>query len=685
MNRTACVAAVSVAAAFLFAFPGGAAAQDAAHKLSAMDEFQIQTATDPQISPDGKKIVYVRRFADPMTDRRYSNLWIINSDGSDHRPLTTGNRSDASPRWSPEGTRIAYLSDADGKQQLYVRWMDSGQTARITNLEHGPEAIAWSPDGKMLSFSSLAEGKGPHLADLPKPPEGAKWAEPAAAYDRLVYRFNGAGYLKPGFMQVFVVPADGGAPRQVTNGNFPNGGNEFGPTRAAWTPDGKFLLVSANRHPESDHEYFDTEVYEFGVADGALRALTNRKGPDNNAAVSPNGKYIAYTGFDDRYQGHQTTKLYVMNRDGSGSHSISDKLDRDIQGPDWAPDSSGVYFLYNDQGDTKLGFGTPDGTTKKIADHVTSTTSAYGGGSFSVARNGSVAFTYGRPDNPGDIAVYANGNMRVLTSLNQELLQQKVPGRVEEIWYDSAKDKRKIQGWVILPPGFDPSKKYPLILEIHGGPFGDYGDRFDFEKQVWASMGYVVLYTNPRGSTSYGEEFANLIHHAYPGDDFADLNSGVDAVVAKGYIDTNNLYVTGGSGGGVLTCWTIEHSDRFRAAASLYPVINWYSFVLTSDIPFTAKYWFPGNPWDNTEQYMKRSLTDEVAKVKTPTLVMTGEQDFRTPISEAEQFYTALKLLNIETVLVRVPEEPHGIGRRPSHHIAKMLYVAGWFDQHKAK
>jgi dipeptidyl aminopeptidase/acylaminoacyl peptidase len=660
-------------------------AQDASRKLTAMDEFQLQLPTDPQISPDGKKIVYVRRFADPATDKRYSNLWIINADGTDHRPLTTGNRSDASPRWAPDGTRIAYLSDADGKQQLYIRWMDSGQTARITNLEQSPEAINWSPDGKMLSFSSLVLGKGPHLADLPAPPSGTKWADPPTAYDRLVYRFNGAGYLKPGYMQVFVVSADGGAPRQVSNGNFPNGGNEWGPNRAEWTPDGKYLIISANRHAESEHAYFDSEVYEFSVADGSLRALTNRKGPDNSPAVSPNGKWIAYTGFDDRMQGHQTTKLYLMNRDGSGPHSISDKLDRDIQNPQWAPDNSGVYFLYNDQGDTKIGFCSAEGNCKKVTDFVTSSTSAYGGGSFSVARTGLITMTYGRADNPGDVAILNNGTMKVLTALNEGLLAQKKPGHVEEIWYESSKDKRKIQGWIVHPPDFDATKKYPLILEIHGGPFGDYGGRFDFEKQVWASMGYVVLYTNPRGSTSYGEEFANLIHHAYPGDDYDDLNSGVDAVIAKGYTDTNNLFVTGGSGGGVLTCWTIEHTERFRAAAALYPVINWYSFVLTSDIPWVAQYWFPGNPWDNTDQYMQRSLTNLVAKVKTPTLVMTGEADFRTPISEAEQFYEALKLLNVDSVLVRVPEEPHGIGRRPSHHIAKMLYVAGWFDQHKSK
>jgi dipeptidyl aminopeptidase/acylaminoacyl peptidase len=685
MTFKARIAAAAWAAALSFASSPALRAQEAASRLTAVDEFQLQTATDPQISPDGKKIVYVRRFADPMTDKRYANLWTINTDGTDHRPLTTGNRSDVSPRWSPDGARIAYLSDADGKQQLYIRWMDTGQTARITNLDQAADAIAWSPDGKMLSFSSLVLGKGPHLADLPSPPSGAKWADPPTAYDRLVYRFNGTGYLKPGYMQIFVVNSEGGAPRQVTNGNFPNGGNEFGPSRASWTPDGKYLIVSVNRHPESDHEYQDDEVYEFSVADGSLRALTNRKGPDNSPAVSPDGKFIAYTGYDDRYQGHQTTKLYLMNRDGTGSHSLSDKLDRDIQDPQWAADSTGVYFRYDDQGDSKIGFCSLAGSCKKIADHLASTTGAGGSGTFSLSRTPMIALTYGRPDNPGDVAILNNGAMKVLTSINEELLAQKKPGHVEEIWFESSKDNRKIQAWIVHPPDFDPTKKYPLVLEIHGGPFADYGDRFDFEKQVLASRGYVVLYVNPRGSTSYGEEFSNLIHHAYPGDDFYDLNSGVDAVIAKGYIDTNNLFVTGGSGGGVLTCWTIEHTERFRAAASLYPVINWYSFALTSDIPFITKYWFPGLPWDNTDNYMQRSLTNLVSKVKTPTLVMTGEADYRTPISEAEQFYEALKLLNVDTVLVRVPEEPHGIGRRPSHHVAKMLYIAGWFEQHKSK
>lgn len=658
-------------------------AADLSHTLNAEDEFKLQSATDPQISPDGRHVVYVRGFADPMSDRRYTNLWIVSSDGSDQRPLTTGDHSANSPRWSPDGTRLAYISDADGKAQLYVRWMDSGQTARLTNLEEAPGDIEWSHDGKYLSFSAFVATQGLKLAQLPAPPAGAKWAEPPTVYDRLIYRFNGRGYLKDGFRQLFVVSSVGGAPRQITSDDFPNGGDPLVSNLAVWSPDDKDLIVSINRHPESDLEPFDTEVYEVSVAGGTLHALTHRKGPDDAPRVSPDGRWIAYSGFDDRYQGHQTTKLYVMARDGSGSHSLSDALDRDIDELRWAPDGSGLYVRYDDQGDTKLGFFSLRGTFRKIADHVASTTSAYGAGSFSVSRSGAIALTSGTPAAPGDIAVWSRGTLRTVTAVNEELFKQKTPGRLEEIWFESSKDKRRIEGWILYPPNFDPGKKYPLILEIHGGPFADYGDRFDFEKQVYAAQGYVVFYANPRGSTSYGEQFANLIHHAYPGDDFYDLDSGVDAVVAKGFIDTGNLYVTGGSGGGVLTCWMIEHTHRFRAAASLYPVINWYSFALTSDIPWIAKYWFPGNPWDYTGQYMTRSLTNLVPKVETPTLLMTGEADFRTPIEEAEQFYRALKLRNIDAALVRVPEEPHGISVRPSHHMAKMLYVLGWFEQHR--
>jgi acylaminoacyl-peptidase len=689
---------ILIALSLISLFPSGFAqekkedkSQEKSDRLTAMDVFSLQFAADPQISPDGKRIVYVRQFSDIMNDKRESNLWVISSDGGEDRGLTNGNYSDSSPRWSPDGTRIAYLSDRDGKPQIYVRWMDNGQTAQLTNLDSAPADIVWSPDGKLISFSAFVQSEPPKIANLPKAPEGAKWADPPKVYDRLVYRFNGRGYLKYGFMQRFVVSSEGGAPRQLTSGNLPYGGSEGvgGGSHAAWTPDGKCLLFSANLHPEYEYEPLNSEVYELSLADGTVKPLTMRKGPDSSPAISPDGKTIAYVGFDDRYQGHQTTHLYLMNRDGSNVRVATPQLDRDVQEPEWAADGSGVYFMYDDKGETKLAFYSLDGKVKDLAEHLGSGGSSYSGGaSFTVARNGTFTIPYDTTSDAGDIAVAARADTkpRVVTALNQQLFMQKKPGAVEDFWFDSSVDKRKVQGWIVKPPDFDPAKKYPLILEIHGGPFANYGDRFDTIKQVWAAKGFVVLYVNPRGSTSYGEDFANLIHHAYPGDDFFDLNSGVDAVIAKGYVDPDNLFVTGGSGGGVLTCWMIDRTTRFRAAASLYPVINWYSWALTSDLPsFGTLYWFSGPPWEKSDEYVKRSVLSYVDKVTTPTMLATGEDDFRTPISEAEQYYAALKLRKIETVLVRFPGEPHGMSSRPSHLAAKILYVSDWFDQHKKK
>ena len=467
-----------------------------------------------------------------------------------------------------------------------------------------------------------------------------------------------------------MIASDGGAPRQLTKGDFPHGGTLFRAATPVWTPDGKSLLISGLFRPDFEYDPLNTEVYEIAVADGSAKPLTHRRGPDDDPDISPDGAQIAYVGFDDRRQGHQTMGLYVMARDGGGPRLLTAKLDRDVQSPRWAPDGKRIYFLFDDQGDTKLAYTTLNGDVKQVASHIASGgSSSSAGASFSQAGNGNLAMTYGTPSDPGDIAagMPSDAAPRVLTSLNGEHLAQKKPSEVEEFWFESSLDRRRIQGWIVKPPSFDPGRKYPLILEIHGGPFANYGDRFDTIKQVWAARDYVVIYVNPRGSTSYGEQFANLIHHAYPGDDFHDLNSGVDAVIAKGHIDPNNLFVTGGSGGGVLTCWTIANTTRFRAAASLYPVINWYSWTLTSDLPaFSTLCWFPGMPWDHAEHYMKRSVISYVSKVKTPTLLMTGEEDWRTPIGEAEQFYSALKLLKVESVLVRVPEEAHGVSAGPA-------------------
>ncbi len=664
----------------LLAMP--AAAQQ---KLTPADIFQLEYAADPQISPDGQLIVYVRQWQDPMTDRRYSNLWLVKADGSDHRPLTTGKFVESQPRWAPDGKRIAYLSNKDGGPQVYVRWLDGGLTQPVTNTMSPPTAPTWSPDGNWIAFLSLVRKPALVVGQPLAAPPGATWAPPPKYTDKLVFRFDGVGEVPTGFVHVFVVPAEGGTARQLTSGDFNHGGMPYGGGSIAWTPDGTDVIIPARRGENPEWNSRESELFAVAVKDGALRRLTDRFGPDQSPAVSPDGRLIAYTGYDDRKQGYQNTLLYLMNRDGSGKRVLSSRIDNSVGSPVWAADGKGVYVQVDDRGNTKVNLIALDGTVRVVAKDLGSGTSAYSGGSFSVSKDGSIAFSWSTTGQPSEVAVVrpaptAAAAAKIVTAINADVLADRTIGQVEEIWWKSSKDSLPIEGWIIKPPGFDPSRKYPMILEIHGGPFANYGDRFDEEKQLMAAAGYVVLYTNPRGSTSYGEKFGNLIHHAYPGDDFFDLNSGVDAVVAKGYVDPDNLFVTGGSGGGVLTAWMISHTNRFKAALAFYPVINWESFSLTADMaPSSVNNWFPGFPWDNTENYAKRSLLSVVKNVKTPTLVMTGEEDFRTPMSESEQYYKALKMLGVESVLVRVPEEPHGIRRRPSHEASKITTLEGWF------
>jgi acylaminoacyl-peptidase len=650
------------------------------------DVFELQWAAQPQISPDGQRIVYQRQSMDVMTDKRRSQLWLVGPEAQDHRPLSSDPGDAFGPRWSPDGSRLLYVA-RDGEQtQLFVRFMDGGQVARVTHVPRSPNAAAWSPDGRMIAFTMLVPEKGETFAALPEKPEGAKWADPPKFIRRLVYREDGEGYVESGYTHLFVVPADGGSPRQLTAGEFDMGG------APVFTPDGKAILISGNRHPEAEYSPLDTEIYEVSLADGAIRALTDRRGPDRAPTISPDGRTIAYVGFDDRFQGYQVTRLFAMNRDGSGSRVVTGGFDRDVEAPVFGADGKGVFFATSDQGNGKVGFVTVGGAGEGKVDLLASDLGGgdlgrpYAGGSFSVSKTGRIAYTVSRPDVPADVAVAARGaSSRLVTRLDDSLFAGKRLGTAEEVRFESSFDHRKLQGWILKPPGFEAGKRYPMILEIHGGPFADYGDRFGAEPQLYAAAGYVVFYMNPRGSTSYGEEFGNLIHHDYPGRDYDDLMSGVDAVVAKGYVDAQQLYVTGGSGGGILTAWIVTKTDRFRAAVSAKAVINWASFVLTADeTSFFTKYWFPAPFWEKPEEYLRRSPLRFVGNVKTPTMMMTGEQDYRTPISEAEQFYTALRLRKVDTALVRVPGASHDIGVRPSQLIAKVSYILAWFEKHRS-
>lgn len=668
---------------FLLLVNGTALCAQPTEYFQYMDVFRLEFASDPQIAPDGRNVVYVRNFMDVQKDRRRSNLWIINVEGSDHRPLTSGDGKERAPRWSPDGKRLLYLSGADGVAQLMCRWMDTGNIACLAKLPAEPLGLAWAPDGRMIAYTMhVAETHEPFVK-LPTAPKGAEWAEPPRVIRSLNYRFDGKGYLKEGHVHLFVLPADGGAPRQLTSGAYDHVGIP------AWTPDGNALLVAANRHPQSGHDPVNTEIHEVLLEGGSIKALTTRKGPDNTPIVSPDGRRIAYTGFDDKQHGYRVTQLHIANRDGSMPRVLTDKLNRDVRNPVWSKNGE-IFFQYDDEGNTKVASVSPDGALRSVADCVGGTTldRPYAGGSFSVADDGTVAFTQTSTIQPAEVAVRSPKETasRQVTNLNASLLGQRKLATVEEFRYKSSHDGRMMHGWVVKPPNFDPKKKYPLILEIHGGPFANYGPRFAIQMQLFAAAGYVVLYTNPRGSTSYGEEFGNLIHHAYPGNDYDDLMSGVDAVLEQGYIDKDNLFVTGGSGGGVLTAWIIGKTGRFRAAVVGKPVINWYSFVLTADIyPFFNRYWFPGPPWEHLEHYMKRSPISLVGNITTPTMILTGEVDHRTPISESEQLYQALKLRKIDTALVRVPGASHDIAARPSHQIAQVAYILQWFETHRKK
>jgi len=646
-------------------------------KLKLIDVFQLEHAADPQVSPDGERVIYVRSFMDIMADRRRSNLWIVNVDGSDHRPLTTGNENHHSPRWSPDGDRLLYLSGEEHTAQVYCRWMDTGQTARLAQLPGPASGIAWSQDGSRIAFSMPISAPVEPFVKMPAKPRGAEWAESAKVITKVLYRIDGIGYLKDMYFHVFVLTADGGTPRQITSGNYHH-------RDPRWTPDGETLVFSANRHDDWEYEPRNSEVYSVDLSTREIVALTDRKGPDTAPAVSPDGAKIAYLGFDDHYQGYEVTHLYVMNRDGSGGRLVTGEFDRDVGNPVWSRDGSGLYFQYDDQGNTKLGFVTLHGDVEVLAADLggLSLGRPYAGGSFSVADDGTFAYTMSRSDHPADVAVGHRGaEVRRLTRLNDDLFDHKELGAVEEIRFESSFDGREIQGWIAKPPGFDALKKYPLILEIHGGPFANYGDRFAAEIQLYAAAGYVVLYINPRGSTSYGEEFGNLIHHNYPSQDYDDLMSGVDAVIARGYIDEGNLFVTGGSGGGVLSSWIVGMTDRFRAAVVAKPVINWTSFALTADFyPMFYRYWFPGPPWDHVEDYWRRSPLSLVGNVTTPTMLLAGEEDYRTPMSESEQYYQALKIRQVDTALVRIPGAGHGIAKRPSQLIAKVAHILKWFE-----
>ncbi len=495
-----------------------------------------EQVADPQISPDGSQIIYTRRFVDKLADRWESALWLVNADGSKNRFLLKGSNA----RWSPDGTRIAFTADGEPNgTQIFVRWMDAeGATSQVTRVGDPIGDVKWSPDGKSIGFSMFVPSRSELKIDMPAAPRGAKWTEAPKYIDRLHYRFDRRGFLTPGFRHLFVVSADGGTPRQVTTGPWSIGFTMEGPAANAgwdWTPDGRTMVFE--RRDTAAKTFRTGDIYVVDVNSGSLRKLTAQSGAWSGPAVSPDGRKVAFTGYAAARVSYRADDVYIANLDGSGLTKISGTMDRDPGNLVWAPDNSGVYFSVSDQGTSNVYFASANGGTRKITNgvHMLSLSST--------SRTGTAgAGVRSAPKSPGDVVRVdlRAGGFTQLTRVNEDLLARVKLGDVEEIWYTSSGGAR-VHGWIVKPPGFDASRKYPLLMEIHGGPHGMYNVGFNPMFQNFAANGYVVIYTNPRGSTGYGSSFGNAIENAYPSVDYDDLMAGVDAVVAKGFVDTTRM------------------------------------------------------------------------------------------------------------------------------------------------
>ncbi len=638
-----------------------------------------EQVSDPQLSPDGSQILYTRTWVNRLEDKWESALWIMSADGSRNRFLTKGSNA----RWAPDGSRIAYFADGDPKgTQLFVRWMDAeGATSQVTRVVETPSDLRWSPDGKWLSFAMLVRQSTPWTISMPTAPTGANWTAAPRIVDRLHYRQDRRGYMEDGYLHLFIVAVDGGTPRQLTSGEWNVGARFDGLASGVgydWTPDAKTIVVDGFKDPQADRNYRSSHLYVVDLAGGAVRQLTSRPGVWNTPAISPDGRTVAFMGYDSADVSYRAEDVMVIGLDGSGMRKISGDLDRDPGTLRWAPDGSGVFFAAGDRGTSNVWFAAVSGGARQVTTgvHMLSLTS--------IDRNLNAVGTQSDPSHPADVARFSvrrPGPIARLTRVNEDVLNRIKLGTVEEVWYPSSGGAR-IQAWIVKPPSFDASKQYPLLLEIHGGPHGMYSVGFNYLFQNFAANGYVVLYVNPRGSTGYGSAFGNAIFHAYPSVDYDDLMAGVDTVVGRGIVDTTRMYVAGCSGGGVLSSWVIGHTHRFAAAAVRCPVIDWLSFAGQTDIPYFTYNFFDAPFWEKPEQWLKQSSLMYVGNVTTPVLLMTGELDLRTPMPQTEEYFSALKYRGVETVMLRFNGEYHGTGSKPTNFMRTQLYMLSWFQKH---
>lgn len=649
----------------------------------------------PDLSPCGKRVSYVRTHIDEKASEYCSNIFMSDAAGAEQRQLTFGKKHDNSPRFSPDGNMLAFISDRSGERQIWVLDLVHGGEARqVTDLRYGATGPVWSPDGTKLAFTSrFTAGEDPdvlHKVRTPKEKEEEEKnrREAPLVVERLRYKSNDAmGFVDGKTSHLWVVDASGGTPMCLTDGDFDHSSPE-------WSPDGTTIAFSANRDRDTDINPSYADIYSVPATGGTIKRLTETVGPATSPKYSPCGSKIAYVGHLAEYLGATLARVWIVDADGGEPISLTDDFDNtvgDTTGCDsrygapgealiFSPEGDKVFFLASDRGSTHL-FSVPSGGGK--VEQITQGKRHVQGISSRFAAN-SLVFTSATLLHPANVYLLNGPSEMKLTDWNEAWLSEVELSEPAEFWYKGV-DGWDVHGWLMKPFGFEDGKQYPLIMQIHGGPHTQYGFSFFHEYQMLAALGYGVLFTNPRGSHGYGQKFVDAVRGDYGGNDYGDLMEGIEYAAELPWVDSERIGVTGGSYGGFMTNWMVGHTDRFKAAVTQRSISNWTSFYGVSDIGYYfTEYEVGGTPWHDTAMMLKHSPLSYVKNMSTPLLIIHSEQDMRCPIEQAEQLFIFLKRLDVKTRLVRFPGANHDLSRngKPKLRLERLRHIAEWFAEH---